>query len=211
MGLSKALMEKLMIAKSLATATRTVFCGVRYGNVMYSRGSVIPLFVDQINAGKSLTVTVPNMTRFLLSLPNAVDLVLYALAHGEQGDIFVRKSPASTVIDLARACLNIFGSKQEVIEIGIREGEKLHETLVSWEELVRAESMDEYFRVSPESVEYDEYFSKGHRDGIPKESYTSENTKRLTISEIEELLLSLSEIQNEMHGLRALSHSITVT
>lgn len=202
MGLSKALMEKLMIAKTLTTTSPTIFCGVRYGNVMYSRGSVIPLFVNQIKSGRPLTVTIPHMTRFLLPLPKAVDLVLYALAHGEGGDIFVRKAPASTIKELAQACVNIFGVQREIIEIGIREGEKIHETLVGWEELIRAEELDNYFRIRCESGEYAEYFTRGHREGIPKEPYTSANNRCLSIREIEELLLSLNEIQSELRSFR---------
>ncbi len=199
MGLSKAFLEKLMIAKSKTKKSSTVFCGVRYGNVMYSRGSVIPLFVDQIKNGKPLTVTSPLMTRFLLPLPIAVELVLFALAHGNNGDIFVRKAPAATIGDLAQACLNIFNATNEVVNIGVREGEKMHETLVTQEELVKSEEFSDFFRVRcDKDMDYDEYFIKGHTNRFPTEGYTSENASRLTTSQIEELLLSLDEIRQEL-------------
>lgn len=199
MGMTKALMEKVLIAKARSTQKRTVFCGVRYGNVMYSRGSVIPLFVEQIKHEKPLTVTAPEMTRFLLSLPHAVDLVLHAIENGENGDIFIRKAPASTVIDLAQACCNIFGTKNEIRTIGIREGEKIHETLATLEELSRSEDLGDYYRIKCDrSMDYEEYFSHGNTEKKFKESYTSENTRRLKIKEIEELLLSLDEIKQKI-------------
>jgi UDP-glucose 4-epimerase len=199
MGLSKALLEKLMIAKARRTNKETIFCGVRYGNVMFSRGSVIPLFVKQIKSGVSLTITNPLMTRFLLPLHDAVKLVLYSLEHGRQGDVFVKKSSASTVRDLAEACLNVFSAKNEIVNIGIREGEKMHETLVTQEELVKSEDCGDYFRIKcDKSLDYDEYFSKGHSDKFPVEGYTSANTKRLAVSEVENLLLSLDEIKEEL-------------
>jgi len=199
MGLTKSLLEKLMIAKSKTTQSQTTFCGVRYGNVMYSRGSVIPLFVNLIKAGKPLTVTNPYMTRFLLALPLAVKLVLVALEHGEGGDLFVRKSPASTIKDLAQACLNVFQANNGILSIGIREGEKIHETLVTQEELVKSEDMNDYYRIRcDKKMDYDEYFTKGKSDQFPPEGYTSANTRQLNIPEIEELLLSLPEIQREI-------------
>jgi UDP-glucose 4-epimerase len=199
MGLSKALAEKLMMAKARITKSRTIFCGVRYGNVMYSRGSVIPLFINQIKNGKPLTITNPLMTRFLLPLPHAIELVLFALKHGNNGDIFVKKSPASTMGDMAQACLDVFHAKNEIINIGIREGEKMFETLVTQEELVESEDFGDYFRIKHEkSIGYDEYFSKGHIDKFLSEGYTSANTKRLTISEMVNLLFSLDEIQKEL-------------
>ena len=201
MGMSKALMEKVMIARSRNAKSRTVFCGVRYGNVMYSRGSVIPLFVSQIKAGKPLTITNPQMTRFLMPLPDSVKLVLFALEKGGNGDIFVKKSPASTVGDLARSCLNVFHSNNDIVDIGIREGEKMHETLVTQEELINSEDLGDYFRIScDKTMDYDEYFSKGIRNTFPKEGYTSENTIRLDVPSIEKLLLSLSEIKGELRG-----------
>lgn len=200
MGLSKALMEKLTIAKSRTTKARTIFCGVRYGNVMYSRGSVVPLFANQIKNNKPLTITNPLMTRFLLPLPEAIELVLFAFEHGNNGDIFVRKSPASTIIDLAQACLNVFNAKNEITYIGIREGEKMHETLITQEELVKSEEFTDCFRIScDKGIDYDEYFTKGHASKFPAEGYTSENTTRLTIPEIEKLLLSLNEIQEDLN------------
>jgi UDP-N-acetylglucosamine 4,6-dehydratase len=195
MGMSKAMMEKLVIAKS-REAKKTIFCAVRYGNVMYSRGSVIPLFVSQILENKNLTVTHPDMTRFLLPLPFAVDLVLYALKNGASGDLFVKKAPASTAGVLAQACLNIFGSSGKVHEIGIREGEKMHETLIAFEEGLASEDLGDYFRIRAERSEsYDHYFTQGQTGVLPSRDYTSENTEQLTVAGVEKLLLSLKEIQ----------------
>ena len=202
MGLSKSLMEKLMIAKARTTKSATTFCGVRYGNVMYSRGSVIPLFINQISTGKQLTVTNPFMTRFLLSLPVAVELVSFALGNGNNGDIFIRKAPASTMRDLAQACLNIFNANNEIINIGIRQGEKIHETLITQEELIEAEEFDDYFRIRcDKTLDYDDYFKKGHTNKFPVEGYTSANTRRLTIPEVEDLLLSLPQIRGKLEGV----------
>jgi len=199
MGLSKALMEKLVIAKSRTTRARSVFCAVRYGNVMYSRGSVIPLFVQQIKAGAPLTVTHRGMTRFLLPLPQAIELVLFALAAGRGGDVLVRKAPAATTGDLAQACLNVFGAKNPIHDIGIREGEKMHELLVNWEESLAAEDLGDYFRIRSDGPgDYDAYLSKGHGNPIPSEGYTSANTQRLSVAEIEPLLVSLKEIRAEL-------------
>jgi UDP-glucose 4-epimerase len=199
MGMSKAMMEKLLIAKSRESRSNTVFCGVRYGNVMYSRGSVIPLFVQQIRAGVPLTVTHPDMTRFLLPLPHAIDLVSFALEKGNSGDLFVRKSPASTTGDIARACLDVFKRDLPISEIGIREGEKMHETLVTWEESLVAEDMGEYFRIRSDRTErYEDYLSHGRKQALPKEGYTSTNTRRLGVPETAELLLSLKEIQEAL-------------
>lgn len=196
MGISKAMMEKLMLAKARSRKTDTVFCGVRYGNVMYSRGSVIPYFIDLVKNGQPLTMTHPDMTRYLLPLPVAIELVLFALANGENGDILVRKSPASTVRDLADAMCEIFNHKAGTKVIGIREGEKMHETLVTQEELLKAESYDLYYRVKNlDQIDYDKYFSEGKTVEFPKEGYTSENTKRLSLKETKELVLSLQEIQ----------------
>jgi len=199
LGLTKGLMEKLVIQRCNISKTNTLFCVVRYGNVMYSRGSVIPLFVNQIKAGKALTITNPMMTRFLLPLPKAVELVLLAIEHGENGNIFVRKAPASTIEDLARACLNIFKANNEIINIGIREGEKMHETLVTQEELAKSEDCADYYRIMADKImDYDIFFTKGVTSKFSLEGYTSENTDRLTINQIEELLLSLSEIRKEL-------------
>jgi UDP-glucose 4-epimerase len=199
MGQSKALMEKLMIAKSRDTHSKTTFCAVRYGNVMYSRGSVIPLFVRQIKEGRPITLTQAKMTRFLLPLPYAVDLVLYALAHGNNGDIFVKKAPASTTEDLARACLNVFNAKNEIREIGIREGEKMHETLISEEESIAAQDLGDYFKIKADRTEsYEKYTVQGHPDPSIMTGYTSANTQQLSIPEIEKLLRTLKDVQREL-------------
>lgn len=196
MGMSKAMMEKLMLAKARLSKSETVFCGVRYGNVMYSRGSVIPLFVEQIQKNLPLTVTVPEMTRYLLPLPVAIELVLFALEHGKNGDILVRKSPAATAWDVASAMNRIFNYNKDIQVIGIREGEKLHETLVTREELIKAESYDDYYRIQNlMSIDYDKYFSEGEKALFPKEGYTSENTRRLNIEETKDLILSLADIK----------------
>ncbi|MCK4814659.1 polysaccharide biosynthesis protein [bacterium] len=198
MGISKAMMEKLVKAK-FAAAAKTIFCGVRYGNVMYSRGSVIPLFVNQIKAGQPLTITVPSMTRFLLPLSVAVDLVLFALERGEPGNIFVRKAPACTIQDLAQACLNIFKANNKIEVVGIREGEKIYETLVTQEELMISEEFDNYYRVrNGQKIDYDKFFTEGRSGDIPKEGYDSENTTRLNIPQIEKLLLSLPAIEQAL-------------
>ncbi len=201
MGISKAMLEKLMLAKARISTSKTVFCGVRYGNVMYSRGSVFPLFVEQIKANKPITITNGEMTRFLLPLPIAIDLVLFALEEGQNGDILVRKSPASTVEDMAKATLKIFNSKAEIKEIGIREGEKMHETLVTQEDLMKAESYDNYYRIrNLEKIDFEKYFSEGTINHFPKEGYTSANTQRLSLEETVNLVLSLKEIQAELNA-----------
>jgi UDP-N-acetylglucosamine 4,6-dehydratase/5-epimerase len=201
MGMSKALLEKLMLAKARLSPSKTVFCGVRYGNVMYSRGSVIPLFVDQILNNKPITITNPDMTRFLLPLPVAIDLVLFALEHGCNGDILVRKSPASTAEVVAKAMKEIFKSKVQIKIIGIREGEKMHETLVTQEDLFKAESYEKYYRIKNLSkLDYDKFFIEGNRHKFPVEGYTSANTVRLNLSETKKLILSLREIQEVLNG-----------
>ncbi|HHT9112434.1 MAG TPA: polysaccharide biosynthesis protein [Candidatus Wunengus sp. YC65] len=203
MGISKAMMEKLMVAKSRMTdVNKTILCGTRYGNVMASRGSVIPLFVKQIKEGKSLTVTDPNMTRFLMSLDDAVDLVLYAFNNAKQGDIFVHKAPASTIWDLASAVKELFNSNNEIKIIGTRHGEKLYETLLTREELVKAEDCGDYYRIVPDDrdLNYNKYFTEGEKQIADIEDYNSHNTKRLTIKEIKEKLLKLDYIQQELSG-----------
>ena len=196
MGISKAMMEKLMLAKARLSKSNTIFCGVRYGNVMYSRGSVLPLFTDQIKQNLPVTVTVPEMTRYLLPLPIAIELVLFALEHGQNGDILVRKSPASTAWDVAVAMNEIFNSDKGINVIGIREGEKLHETLVTREELIKAESYDDYYRIQNlMAIDYDKYFSEGKKTFFPDEGYTSENATRMNVEETKKLILSLTEIQ----------------
>lgn len=197
MGCSKMMMEKLMIARAQAQKPfdPTVMCGVRYGNVLYSRGSVVPLFVDQIRRGLPLTVTHPGMTRFLMPLREAIDLVLHALKHGGNGDLFIRKAPASTIGDLAQACLNLFGAGNPVSIIGIRAGEKMHETLATAEELARAEDQGDYWRIPCDTGQkFDKYYVEGSPELDSIRPFDSENTTRLSIPEVEELLRSLPEI-----------------
>ncbi|TPL07937.1 MULTISPECIES: polysaccharide biosynthesis protein [unclassified Mesorhizobium] len=198
MGMSKALMEKMMIAKSrLSDSVRTVVCATRYGNVMASRGSVIPLFLDQLMRGQPLTVTDPNMTRFLMSLDESVDLVLYAFEHARSGDIFVQKAPASTVGVLADAMREVLGRDNPVRIIGTRHGEKLFESLVSREEMVRAEDLGNYYRIPADSrdLNYDKYFVEGERAVSALDDYTSHNTVRLDIAQVKELLSRLDLIR----------------
>lgn len=196
MGMTKALMEKLVMAKARSSKSGTVFCAVRYGNVMYSRGSVIPLFVEQIQKKQNITITNPDMTRFLLPLPIAIELVLFALKNAENGNILVRKSPAATVKDVAEAMIDIFNYNKGIKNIGIREGEKMHETLVTREELMKAESFDHYYRIENlKKLDYDKYFVEGRKNHFPEEGYTSENTTRLNLEETKKLILSLSELK----------------
>jgi UDP-N-acetylglucosamine 4,6-dehydratase/5-epimerase len=203
MGLSKAMMEKLMIAKSrLRGGGETVMCATRYGNVMASRGSVIPLFVSQIKAGQPLTVTDPAMTRFLMSLEDSVDLVLHAFQHAQQGDIFVQKAPASTVIDLARALCDIFGCQSSVKIIGTRHGEKLYESLISREEMAKAEDMDRYYRIPADNrdLNYNKYFVEGEKRISEEQDYTSHNTQRLDVRQVRDLLLTLRYIGDQLNA-----------
>jgi UDP-N-acetylglucosamine 4,6-dehydratase len=198
MGVSKAMMEKLMVAKArMRSEGETVLCATRYGNVMASRGSVIPLFIDQMRAGKPLTVTDPNMTRFLMSLDDSVDLVLHAFNHAVQGDIYVQKSPASTVGDLAQALRELFKSRSEIRIIGTRHGEKLYESLLSREEMARAEDMGRYYRVPADDrdLNYNKYFVEGETRVSTLEDYTSHNTERLDVTRVKELLMSLDFIR----------------
>lgn len=202
MGLSKALMEKLMVAKSRTTdLSGTVFCATRYGNVMASRGSVIPLFVKQIKEGHPLTITDPLMTRFLMSLKDSVDLVLHAFAHAESGDIFIQKAPASTILDLALALKEIFGADNEVRIIGTRHGEKLYESLVNREEMARAIDTGGHFRIPADNrdLNYNKYFVDGELGISQGDDYTSHNTQRLTLQEVKELLLTLDYIRGELN------------
>ena len=199
MGISKAMMEKLTQAKARLPLLKTIYCTVRYGNVMYSRGSVIPLFVNQIKSQRPLTVTNPEMTRFLLSLDHAVDLVLFALTEGSTGDLFVRKAPGATTGDTAQALINLFKVDNPIEVIGVREGEKMHESLMGWEESTAAQDLTDYFRVPHDrNHDYDIYVSKGQSKGEPETGYTSENTERLDIPGIEKLLMTLPEIQQEL-------------
>jgi UDP-glucose 4-epimerase len=201
MGMSKALMEKVgQAAARDAAGSGTRVCTVRYGNVMYSRGSVIPLFVDQIRAGKPVTVTEPTMTRFLMPLSHAVDLVEHALLHGRHGDTFVRKAPAATVGELATAIQNLLGSDVGVTQLGVRHGEKLYETLATAHELRNAEDMGDYFRIPMDDrdLNYAKYFSEGDEQEAALEDFHSHNTTRLGIPDIEDLLSTLPEIQAEL-------------
>lgn len=204
MGMSKALMEKVMVAYSRQQPQNgTILCGTRYGNVMASRGSVIPLFIEQIKAGKPITVTDPDMTRYLMSLEEAVELVVFAYQNGVAGDIFVQKSPASTIIDLAQALIELFEAKTEIRIIGTRHGEKKHETLVNREEMAKAIDLPGYYRIPADTrdLNYDKYFSDGQAKLAEAEDYTSENTYRLSIPEIKEKLLSLQYVRDELAAL----------
>lgn len=201
MGMSKAMMEKVMVAKSRNLSMQeTVLSGTRYGNVMASRGSVIPLFVDQILNKKPITITNPNMTRFMMSLENAVDLVLFAFSNSKQGDIFVQKSPASTIQDLAEVLMDIFNTKTEIRVIGTRHGEKVYESLLSKEEAVRAIDMENYYRVPADSrdLNYANYFEKGNEKIETIDEYNSHNTYRLNQQELKQLLLELPFIKESL-------------
>jgi UDP-glucose 4-epimerase len=203
MGISKAMAEKLMVAKSrMQREGETVFCATRYGNVMASRGSVIPLFVSQIKEGKPLTVTDPNMTRFLMSLEDSVDLVLYAYEHGQQGDIFVQKAPASTVADLAQALTELFGGKEKARIIGTRHGEKLFESLISREEMAHAQDMGGYYRIPADNrdLNYAQFYSEGEEKISHQDDYTSHNTERLNVEQVKTLLLKLDYIKEELNA-----------
>jgi UDP-glucose 4-epimerase len=199
MGLSKALMEKVMVANS-RNSYPTLLCGTRYGNVMASRGSVIPLFVSQIKAGKPVTITDPNMTRFMMTLEDAVDLVLYAFEHGSAGDIFVQKSPAATIEDLAKAIMDLYAKQSEIKIIGTRHGEKLYETLVNREEMVKAKDLGNYYRIASDDrdLNYEIYFTEGAQDVSRIEEYHSHNTHRLDVQGIKELLLKLDFIREDL-------------
>ena len=201
MGISKAMMEK--VAQSYARQVNrngTVVCTVRYGNVMYSRGSVIPRFVDQIKSNKPITITEPTMTRFLMALSESVDLVNHAFQNARQGDIFIKKAPACTIAVLAKALLEIFNSDQEIKVIGIRHGEKLYETLASKEELVTAEDMGDYFRVQMDTrdLNYQKYFTDGNAEEINFDDYHSHNTEQLNVKQVKALLCTLPEIRQEL-------------
>lgn len=199
MGISKAMMEKVFVAKS-RTSDSTIICGTRYGNVMCSRGSVIPLFISQIKNGEPLTITDPQMTRFLMSLDDAVDLVLYAYEHAEPGDLMVMKAPASTIGDLAQAVRELFQANNPIHYIGIRHGEKKSETLLTREECLRAYDMGDFFRVPADNrdLNYEQYFEKGMTKPCSLEQFTSDNTVRLNVEEIKEKLLSLKYIRDEI-------------
>jgi UDP-glucose 4-epimerase len=201
MGISKAMMEKVFIAKARTIdPAKTLICGTRYGNVMASRGSVIPLFIDQIKSNLPLTVTDPNMTRFLMSLEEAVELVLHSFVHGKQGDIMVQKAPASTVEDLAKALNELFSGESKIQVIGTRHGEKLYETLLTKEEFAVSEDMGDYYRIPADNrdLNYDVYVSSGSSKLSAITEYNSHNTKRLNVNEIKTKLLSLEEVKEAL-------------
>ncbi len=203
MGTSKAMMEKLMVAKSrVADEGTTILCGTRYGNVIASRGSVIPLFIRQIKSGDPLTVTDPKMTRFMMSMDSAIDLVLYAFKYARQGDIFVQKAPACTIGELAHALRELFAVKNEIKIIGTRHGEKLYETLLTREEMAKAEDCGNYFRISADTrdLNYDKYFIEGESEISLQEDYNSHNTQILNVEQIKEKLLQLNFIKKELEG-----------
>lgn len=201
MGITKALMEKLMIAKSRVAATRgTTLCGTRYGNVMASRGSVIPLFIDQIKTGKPLTLTDPTMTRFMMTIDDAVDLVLFAFQHGQPGDVFVQKAPAATIELLATALKTMFGVDNPVRCIGTRHGEKLYETLLTREEMAKALDMGGYYRIPSDNrdLNYENFFTEGNAGVAAKEDYHSHNTHRLNLDELITLLKTVELVRSEL-------------
>ncbi|AWG25369.1 polysaccharide biosynthesis protein [Flavobacterium kingsejongi] len=201
MGISKAMMEKVAVAAS-RNLEKTTVCLTRYGNVMASRGSVIPLFLDQIKAKQVLTITDPNMTRFLMSLDEAVELVLFAFEHGNQGDLFVNKAPAGTIGDLALALKELCGAQNEVKVIGTRHGEKLYETLCTREEMVKAEDMGDFYRIPADNrdLNYAQYFSEGEEDVSIIEDYHSHNTEQLGVEGMKKLLSKLPLIRKEIFG-----------
>ena len=202
MGISKAMMEKVAIAKarSLGNDGTTTICCTRYGNVMASRGSVIPLWIEQIKSGKPITITDPNMTRFMMTLDDALDLVLYAFEHGNQGDLFVQKAPAATLEVLADSLKELYKADTEVKIIGTRHGEKLYETLVTREEMFRSEDMGDYFRIPADArdLNYDKFFVEGQEDISRVEDYHSHNTHRLNKEEMKQLLLKLPEVRDDV-------------
>ncbi|TWE04174.1 UDP-glucose 4-epimerase [Peribacillus frigoritolerans] len=208
MGISKAMMEKVFVAKAKTVdPEKTLICGTRYGNVMASRGSVIPLFIEQIKSGKPLTITDPNMTRYLMSLEEAVELVIFAFQNAAAGDIMVQKSPASYIGDLAQAIKELFKADNEIKVIGTRHGEKLYETLLTREEYVVAEDLGGFFRVPADKrdLNYDKYFAEGDKKLSTEEEYNSHNTQILSIEQIKEKLLELEYVQNELKDMKVLS------
>jgi len=201
MGISKAMMEKLMAAKArMYGRSKTIFCGTRYGNVMASRGSVIPLFIQQLSDGQPLTITDPNMTRFMMTIDDAVDLVLYAFEHGNPGDIFVQKAPAATIETLAKALMTLLETDTDISIIGTRHGEKLYETLLNREEMAKAEDMGGYFRVPADvrDLNYACYFTEGEAEVSEIEDYNSHNTRRLDVDRLAELLLKLDCVKESL-------------
>lgn len=210
MGISKAMMEKVFIAKSKTVdPNKTLICGTRYGNVMASRGSVIPLFIEQIKSGQPLTVTDPSMTRFLMTLEEAVELVVFAFKYAEAGDIMVQKSPACTIGDLAQAVKELFNADNEIKIIGTRHGEKRYETLLTKEEYIKAEDMGNYFRVPADKrdLNYDKYFVEGDQKLSTDKEYNSDNTERLTVEQIKQKLLSVEYVRRELEYFSARSEA----
>ncbi|OOV47239.1 UDP-glucose 4-epimerase [Leptospira kirschneri serovar Pomona] len=204
MGISKAMMEKVMVAKSRSIAkSDMIVCGTRYGNVMASRGSVIPLFIEQVKNGKPITITDPNMTRFMMSLEDAVELVLYAFQNGNNGDIFVQKAPAATIEILSKALLELLNKSRHPVEIiGTRHGEKLYETLLSREEMASVEDLKDYYRIPPDlrDLNYGKFIDQGEKRISTLEDYNSHNTKRLNLEEMKDMLLKLQFIRNVIEG-----------
>ncbi len=211
MGISKAMMEKLMVAKSrISNGSGTVLCGTRYGNVMASRGSVIPLFIKRIREGKSIPVTDLHMTRFMMSIEDAVDLVLYAFEHGQQGDIFVQKAPSATIETLALAVKKIFHAPNPIEVIGTRHGEKQYETLLTREERAKADDMGDYFRVKADNrdLNYNAFFSEGETEITKMDDFNSNNAWILSVDEMAELLLSLEYIQSELTAFTGSANTV---
>ena len=203
MGMSKAMAEKLMVAKSRHHSEgETVFCATRYGNVMGSRGSVMPLFIDLIKNGKPITITDPQMTRFMMSLKDSVNLVLHAFEHAKQGDIFVQKAPSATVADIAKVLNEIFGKKENIQIIGTRHGEKLYESLLSREEMIRAQDLKNFYRIPSDNrdLNYSKYFVKGKKSISESKDYTSHNTEILKSKELKKLLMTLDFIRDELNA-----------
>ncbi|MDY0285419.1 MAG: polysaccharide biosynthesis protein [Kiritimatiellia bacterium] len=215
MGISKAMMEKVMIARSrdLGGNSKTTICGTRYGNVMASRGSVIPLFVKQIKEGKVITITDPNMTRFMMTLNDAVDLVLFAFEHGQNGDIFVQKAPAATIETLAQATVELYNAKNDIKIIGTRHGEKLYEVLVNREDMAKAEDLNNFYRIPADNrdLNYNSFFTEGVEDISKVEDYHSHNTHRLNKEEMKELLLKLPLIRHDVLGEKIENYSDLTT
>lgn len=199
MGMTKSLMEKIAVAKA-RNSKNTIICITRYGNVMCSRGSVIPLFIDQIKSGQPITITDPNMTRFMMSLDSAVDLVLFAFEHAKGGELFIQKAPAATIHTLAEAVCELFDNKKEPHIIGTRHGEKLYESLLTREEMVRAIDLGDYYVVPSDNrdLNYSKYFSKGQIEFSEAQDYTSHNTRRLNKEEMKEMLLGLDYVQEQL-------------
>ena len=203
MGISKAMMEKLMISKAnLSGKDKTILCATRYGNVMGSRGSVMPLFIDLIKNGKPITITDPQMTRFMMSLKDSVNLVLHAFEHAKQGDIFVQKAPSATVADIAKVINEIFGKKENIQIIGTRHGEKLYESLLSREEMIRAQDLKNFYRIPSDNrdLNYSKYFVKGKKSISKSKDYTSHNTEILKSKELKKLLMTLDFIRDELNA-----------